>query len=92
METTLVGLHVKQEISCKNLSKEYGFSVDSISNWIKNLQPIIIENSDVIILSEYNELKKKYKLLGEIIEFLTGSGVVSKKLRKTSRKAIISVI
>lgn len=65
LKATLVSLHVEQGISFKDLSEEYGPSVDSIRNWVKISQPIVIENGDVITLAEYNDLKKKFKRLEE---------------------------
>jgi len=47
------------------LSSEYGISKSTISDWIKNSKPVVVNNGEVVTLKEYKALKQEIALLKE---------------------------
>lgn len=52
------------------LSSEYGISKSTISDWIKNSKPVVVNNGEVVTLKEYKALKQEIVLLKEENEIL----------------------
>ena len=52
------------------LSSEYGISKSTISDWIKNSKPVVVNNGEVVTLKEYKALKQEIALLKEENEIL----------------------
>ena len=52
------------------LSSEYAISKSTISDWIKNSKPVVVNNGEVVTLKEYKALKQEIALLKEENEIL----------------------
>lgn len=59
----IVDLHFKAGKSITELSNEYGIPKGTLSNWIKNLSPIQISETETISSKEYKALQKRIKEL-----------------------------
>ena len=59
----IVDLHNQAGKGISELSREYGISKGTISNWIKNLSPAQVSATETISMKEYKALQKNMKEL-----------------------------
>lgn len=56
--------------SLVELSSEYGISKSTISGWIKNSRPVVIDEGKVVTMKEYKALKQEMDRIKEENEIL----------------------
>jgi transposase len=52
------------------LSSEYGIPVSTISGWVKNARPVVLDEGEVVTLKEYKALKQEMARIKEENEIL----------------------
>ena len=59
----IVDLYNTGNYSFPKLSSEYGVAKSTILNWVRNLSPIQVSETETISMKEYKALQKKMKEL-----------------------------
>lgn len=59
----IVDLYNTGNYSYPKLEREYGVSKSTISNWVKNLSPIKISETETVSIKEYKVLQKENQRL-----------------------------
>ena len=57
----LVNLYNTGNYSFPKLSSEYGVAKSTILNWVRNLSPIQVSETEIISVKEYKALQKKMR-------------------------------
>jgi len=52
------------------LSSEYGISKSTISDWVKNSKPVVVDNGEIVTMKEFKALKQEIAMLKEENEIL----------------------
>ena len=81
----IVDLYNTGNYSFPQLSSEYGVAKSTILNWVRNLSPIQVSETETISMKEYKALQKKMRELEIENEIL-------KKLRHIRKRSITEYV